>query len=218
MVIGINIDWGYIEKDKFGLYNMNQIGLYFTDFSKFYEGLKVLEKRNPLIRAMVELPGNKDENSDTIVDYDKSCSLETTTNGPSELLLDGLNIIDGTAGLGADSFLLARAGATISLVERNPIAYLLLKDGFTRSKDISDPKIQEIRQKMTLLDRNDCANVFDNILIDSTSKKPDIVYLDLIHHIKKKNELKRSGPVKLHLPRYEYYTYQKYSNRIEYQF
>lgn len=41
-------------------------------------------------------------------------------------------VLDTTAGLGRDGFLLACMGARVTLLERNPVLYLLLADGFKR--------------------------------------------------------------------------------------
>ena len=52
-------------------------------------------------------------------------------------LKPGVNphIIDATAGLGRDAFLLASLGAKVTLIERSPIMYDLLKEGMERARD-----------------------------------------------------------------------------------
>ncbi len=47
-------------------------------------------------------------------------------------------IIDATAGLGADTLLLARMGYCVHAVERVPAVAALLQDGITRAKNLSD--------------------------------------------------------------------------------
>lgn len=43
-----------------------------------------------------------------------------------------LTVLDATPGLGRDAFVLAALGARVTMVERSPIAYLLLADGLRR--------------------------------------------------------------------------------------
>lgn len=43
-----------------------------------------------------------------------------------------IQILDGTCGLGTDSFLLHRAGFKVTAIEKNPIVYALLLDGLRR--------------------------------------------------------------------------------------
>ncbi len=45
----------------------------------------------------------------------------------------GLQVIDATAGLGRDAFVLASLGAKVTLVERNPVVAALLADGLRRA-------------------------------------------------------------------------------------
>lgn len=110
--------------------------------------------------------------------------------------LNGLNILDGSAGLGVDSFLLAKAGATIKLIEKNPIVYTLLKDGFDRIKEINNSDVKDIVSRMELLERGDCYD-YMNKISQNNDNFPDIVYLDLMQHQKKK----RSKHVASSIPR-----------------
>ena len=57
-------------------------------------------------------------------------------------------VIDGTAGLGRDSFVLASLGCTVQMFERNTILSALLSDGITRGN--IDPEVNEITRRMTL--------------------------------------------------------------------
>lgn len=78
-------------------------------------------------------------------------------------------VIDATAGLGQDSFVLASLGCNVSLIERSPIIASLLQDALNRAKD--QPHTQEIISKMHLF------NGEAKELISSL-KKPDVIYLD----------------------------------------
>lgn len=45
----------------------------------------------------------------------------------------GLHVVDATAGLGQDAFVLASLGCRVSLFERNPVIHALLADGLARA-------------------------------------------------------------------------------------
>lgn len=45
----------------------------------------------------------------------------------------GLHVVDATAGLGQDAFVLASLGCHVSLFERNPVIHALLTDGLARA-------------------------------------------------------------------------------------
>lgn len=55
----------------------------------------------------------------------KACGLNKKTD---------VSIIDATAGLGRDAFVLASVGATVTMVERNPAVAALLADGLRRAQ------------------------------------------------------------------------------------
>ena len=61
-----------------------------------------------------------------------------------------LHIIDATAGLGRDAFLLASLGATVTLIERNAIVHRLLSDALARARACSAPW-STIAERMQLL-------------------------------------------------------------------
>jgi 16S rRNA (guanine1516-N2)-methyltransferase len=50
-------------------------------------------------------------------------------------------VIDATAGLGRDSYLLATLGCQVLMVERHPVVGALLQDGLTRFQDQGDPLV-----------------------------------------------------------------------------
>lgn len=79
-------------------------------------------------------------------------------------------ILDATAGLGEDSFLLAAAGYKVKMFEKDRIIAKLLEDGLKRAYDISG--MAEIIDRMELI-REDSICAMEN-----NSFEPDIVYLD----------------------------------------
>ncbi|BFM12311.1 class I SAM-dependent methyltransferase [Simiduia litorea] len=81
-------------------------------------------------------------------------------------------VLDATAGLGGDSFVLASLGAGVLLQERNPVVYALLSDGLNRARHLAsgDVQLQPIFSRMRLL----------NAQTDSTQgmRQADVIFLD----------------------------------------
>lgn len=80
------------------------------------------------------------------------------------------SILDLTAGLGNDGFVLAQLGFTVTLLERSPIIAALLQDGLARAlnyKEYSASNIQLIHTE---------AKIYLNQI--DPEKLPDIIYLD----------------------------------------
>ena len=85
-------------------------------------------------------------------------------------------ILDGTAGLGRDAFVLASLGCKVQMVERNPVVAALLDDGLSRAK--LDPEIGGwVSERMSLLHASslDALNELRN---NAGFEAPDVVYLD----------------------------------------
>ncbi len=78
-------------------------------------------------------------------------------------------IIDATAGLGQDAFVLAGLGCKMLCIEQQPVLAALLADGLARAGR-GDQKIREIAERMTLI-----TGKAEEAL---ASKKTDVVYLD----------------------------------------
>lgn len=84
--------------------------------------------------------------------------------------IDQPRIIDATAGLGRDSFILAALGFNVVLIERSPIIHALLQDALKRAARETD--YLPIVQRMTLIH----ADARPWLLAQSIL--PDIIYLD----------------------------------------
>lgn len=84
-------------------------------------------------------------------------------------------VIDATAGLGKDAFILASLGCHVIMVERNPKVRLLLEDGLRRAsyfaKKNKDLKI--ILERLKLLS-GDAKDLFESQIVG----KADVIYLD----------------------------------------
>lgn len=80
------------------------------------------------------------------------------------------SIIDATAGLGQDAFVLASLGCQVHCVERSPIIALLLEDGLKRGRD--NPHITKIIKRMHL------SIAKAQMVLNTVSELPDVVYVD----------------------------------------
>lgn len=80
-------------------------------------------------------------------------------------------VLDATAGLGRDGFVLASLGCEVTLVERQPLIAALLEDGLERAG--RDPDVAPIAARMRLLGGNsaDLMRAWDG-------EAPQVVYLD----------------------------------------
>ncbi|MFA0813719.1 class I SAM-dependent methyltransferase [Microbulbifer epialgicus] len=63
-------------------------------------------------------------------------------------------VLDATAGLGRDAFVLASLGCEVRMLERNPVVKLLLQDGLRRLQEasITDPELAFLAQRLSLND------------------------------------------------------------------
>lgn len=90
-------------------------------------------------------------------------------------LKGGVNpdLVDATAGLGRDAFVLAGLGCRVRMVERSPIIAALLQDGLERAA--LDPEIGPLIKARLSLSRAD-GRVFLAALAED--ERPEVVYLD----------------------------------------
>lgn len=88
-------------------------------------------------------------------------------------------LIDTTAGLGQDAFILASLGAELTLLERSPIIAALLRDGLERLSNLS------IRARMHLIEIDAC----DYLATLHPAHYPDIIYCDPMFPPRQKSAL-----------------------------
>lgn len=81
-------------------------------------------------------------------------------------------VVDATAGLGRDAFVLASLGCTVIAYERNPVVAALLADGLGRAQQ--DFETAEITQRIQLQH----GHSHDFLQPLAETDKPDVVYLD----------------------------------------
>ena len=92
-------------------------------------------------------------------------------------------IVDATAGIGRDAFILASLGYELTLIEQSPIIHALLKNGIERADKIQ--VIAGIIQHIQLI--NDDSINWLHRHLEASAKKPDIVYIDPMFPERKKS-------------------------------
>lgn len=88
------------------------------------------------------------------------------------------HILDATAGLGRDAFVLASLGCQVTLMERMPVVAALLDDGLARAKLNSD--VCDIVNRMQLVH----VSSIDNMTL---AEQVDVVYLDPMYPHREKS-------------------------------
>lgn len=81
-------------------------------------------------------------------------------------------ILDATAGLGRDAFVLASLGAAVRLIERSVVVGALLENALERAR--VNPEVAPIAARMSLT-VGDAAEVMAHL---SAESRPEVVYLD----------------------------------------
>lgn len=89
--------------------------------------------------------------------------------------------IDATAGLGEDSFLLAAAGFSVRMYERDPVIAELLEDAIARG--LRDPELSEIVSRMELVKADSIEGMRE------LSERPDVILLDPMFPKRQKSAL-----------------------------
>ena len=80
-------------------------------------------------------------------------------------------VLDATAGLGRDAFVLASLGCSMTLIERQPLVAALLEDGLMRARQSAE--VAPIAAQMRLLQGNAI-----ELLSAWTDEAPQVIYLD----------------------------------------
>lgn len=82
------------------------------------------------------------------------------------------DVVDATAGLGRDAFVLASLGCTVRLVERSPVAAALLADALARAQ--VHPDTADIAARMTVIH----ADASDWLASLAAEARPQVVFVD----------------------------------------
>lgn len=85
-------------------------------------------------------------------------------------------VLDATAGLGKDSFVLATLGCPVIMIERSPIVHCLLNNGLERAREfaLQDAELGAVLARMQLV-QNDSLAYLQSLTTDTY---PDVIYLD----------------------------------------
>ena len=93
-------------------------------------------------------------------------------------------IVDATAGLGYDSFILASLGAKITLIERSEKIYKLLQEGINEAKEYGG-HISSIVNRMDLI-FGDSKNIIPKL-------SPEVILVDTMYNERKKSALVKNN-------------------------
>lgn len=80
-------------------------------------------------------------------------------------------VLDATAGLGRDAFVLAQLGCALTLIERQPLIHALLEDGLQRA--LADGEVAPIAAQMPLI----CGDAIE-MMRAWPGSPPQVIYLD----------------------------------------
>ena len=94
------------------------------------------------------------------------------------------NIIDATAGLGYDSFILASLGAKVTLIERSQKMHTLLQNGIDEGKSYGG-QIEKIVNRMELL-FGDSKDILPKLT-------PEVIMIDTMYKDRKKTALVKNN-------------------------
>lgn len=92
------------------------------------------------------------------------------------------DILDATAGLGRDAFVLAQLGCRVMLIERHPVIAALLADGLARGR--LDPQVGPIIERMQLRPGNAI-----RLMETWAGEAPQVIYLDPMFPHREKSSL-----------------------------
>ncbi|MCB9481487.1 MAG: class I SAM-dependent methyltransferase [Desulfobacteraceae bacterium] len=93
-------------------------------------------------------------------------------------------IVDATAGLGTDSFLLYCLGARVAGFERNPFLFYLLEKGLKNYF-----KANENHNDLLFIN-SDSFNLFQKLMENNITQRPDVIYLDPMYPLENKKKAK----------------------------
>ncbi len=99
------------------------------------------------------------------------------------------HIVDATAGLGEDTFLLAAMGYEVTAVERCPVVAALLADGVMRARKLT---LQPTIGRRVSVIRGDARQVIPRL-----AHKPDSIYVDPMFPLKRKSSALTRKPLRV---------------------
>lgn len=94
------------------------------------------------------------------------------------------SVLDITAGLARDAYILACLGCKITLVEQSPVLYSLIEDGIRRG--LTEPASADVLKNFMNLVNADSILYMDHI---DKETRPDVIYIDPMYPERKKSAL-----------------------------
>ncbi len=96
------------------------------------------------------------------------------------------SVLDTTAGMAGDAFVLATLGCNITLLERSPIIFALIEDAVERAS-LNENFAEILEQGFNIANRD--ANEYIREQIETGTAPPDVIYIDPMYPHKKKSAL-----------------------------
>ena len=84
------------------------------------------------------------------------------------------SVLDATAGLGADAFVVASLGCAVRLIERSPVLFCLVESAIERARGEADAELNAILNRM----QPEWADAVEVLRSLKDEARPDVVYLD----------------------------------------
>jgi 16S rRNA (guanine1516-N2)-methyltransferase len=85
-----------------------------------------------------------------------------------------LRVLDATAGLGRDSFVLASRGFRVHMLERSPVLAALLDDALQRARRDDHAEVAVAAERLSLSN----TEALDYLAAMTDEQRPDVIYLD----------------------------------------
>ncbi len=104
-----------------------------------------------------------------------------------------LNVLDATAGLARDAWVLATLGCKLTLVEQSPVLFAMIHDGIERALRDGDPEHQV--RNFTHLVNSDSQLYLQHL---DAGSRPDVIYIDPMYPERKKSALVKKYMQMLH--------------------
>lgn len=96
------------------------------------------------------------------------------------------SILDTTAGLAGDAYVLATLGCRVTMIERSAILAIMIEDAIQRAS-LSDSFAPTIKQGFSV--KHQDANVYIEEQLASDATPPDVIYIDPMYPDRKKSAL-----------------------------
>lgn len=132
-----------------------------------------------------------------LVDFTAGVAEHRRKRGGGELIVKAVaglknnrpSVLDATAGLGRDSFVLASWGYAVTLCERSPLVAALLADGLSRARQSADQnndeELRAVVDRMQLVTIDSC----EYLRQQGQENPPDVVVIDPMFPESKKSAL-----------------------------